>query len=134
MLYASQFLSFFSRHCPISFAIKTNVFHTDENFNDFSLLKPPHFKWDSEKIEMYKSFLNSEQTILKNEIILRDLNLSNFSSDSIDNAVTSLTEVLYDKAKKCFAFKRHRAKRSTRRSKNKNGLIKIVKLPRKRSW
>ena len=97
-------LSFFSCHCPISFAIKTNVFHTDENFNDFLLPKPPLFKWDSEKIAMYKSFPNSEQTISKNEFILKDMNLSNFSYDSIDKAVASLTEVLYDNAEKCFAL------------------------------
>ena len=96
-------LSFYSCHCPISFAIKTNVFliHTDKNFNDFLLPKPPHFKWDSEKIEMYKSFLNSEQTISKIEFILKDMNLNNFSYDSIDKAVASLTEVLYDKANFC---------------------------------
>ena len=49
---------------------------------------------------------------------MRDINLSNISSDSIDNAVAFLTEVLYDNAMKCFALKRHRVKRSTRRSKN----------------
>ena len=80
------------------------MFHTDENFNDFLLPKPPHFKWDREKTEMYKSFLNSEQTIFKNEFILKDMNLSNFSYDSNDKAVASLTEVLYDNAKKCFAL------------------------------
>ena len=109
------------------------MFHTDENFNDFLLPKPPHFKWDSEKIEMYKSFLNSEQTISKNEFILKDMDLSNFSYDSIDKAVASLTEVLYDNAKKCFALKRHRVKCRQKRSKIKNGLIKTVKLLRKRS-
>ena len=51
--------------------------------------------------------------------ILRDMNLSNFSSDCIDNAVASLTKVVYDNAKKCFALKRHRVKCSTKRSKNK---------------
>ena len=50
---------------------------------------------------------------------MRDLNLSNFSSDSTDNAVPSLTEVLYDNAKECFALKRHRVKSGTRRSENK---------------
>ena len=119
-------LSFFSCYCPISFAIKTNVFHTDEKFNNFLLPKPPYFKWDSERIEM-----NSEQTILRNEIILRDLNLSNFSSDSIDNAVTYLTEVSYDNAKKCFALKRHRVKRSARRSKNKNWFDKDCETAKK---
>ena len=109
------------------------MFHTDENFNDFLLPKPPHLKWDSEKIEMYKSFLNSEQTISKNEFILKDMDLSNFSYDSIDKAVASLTEVLYDNAKKCFALKRHRVKCRQKRSKIKNGLIKTVKLLRKRS-
>ena len=72
---------------------------------------------------MYKSLLNSEQTIFKNEFILSDMNLINFSSDSIDNSidsiVVSLTEVLYDNAKKCFALKRHRVKRGTKKSKNK---------------
>ena len=58
-------------------------------------------------------------TIFKNEFILRDMNLSNFSSDSIDNAVASSNEVLYDNAKKCLALKRHRVKHSTKRSKNK---------------
>ena len=66
---------------------------------------------------MYKSFLNSEQTISKNEFILKGMNLSNY--DSIDKAVASLTEVLYDNAKKCFALKIHRVKRSQKRSKNK---------------
>ena len=33
------------------------------------------------------------------------MNLSNFSSDSIDKAVASLTEVLYDNAKKCLHLK-----------------------------
>ena len=70
------------------------MFYTDENFNDFLLPKPPHFKWDSEKIEMYKSFLNSEQTISKNEFNFERYELlSNFSYDSIDKAVASLTEV-----------------------------------------
>ena len=125
-------LPFFSCHCPISFVIKTNVFHTDENFNDFLLPKPPHFKWDSEKIEMYKSFLNSEQTILKNEFILKDMNLSNyFSYDSIDKAVASLTEVLYDNAKKCFVLKRHRVKRSTKRSKNEKWFDKNCETAKK---
>ena len=68
---------------------------------------------------MYKSFLNSEQTILKNEFILRDMNLSNFPSNSIDKAVAFLPEVLYDNAKKCIALKRHMVKHSTKRSKNK---------------
>ena len=126
-------LSSFSCHCPISFAIKTNVFHTDENFNDFLLPKPPHFKWDSEKIEMYKSFLNSEQTILKNEFILKYMNLSNLSYDSIDKAVAFLTEVLYDNAKKCFALKDIGLNVAQKGLKIKNGLIKIAKLLRKRS-
>ena len=56
--------------------------------------------------------MNSEQTISKNEFILKDMNLSNFSYDSIDKAVASLTEVLYDNAKQRFALKRHRVKRS----------------------
>ena len=67
------------------------MLYTDENFNNFLLPKLSHFKWDSEKIEMYKSFLNSEQTILKNEFILREMNFSNFSYDSIYKAVASLT-------------------------------------------
>ena len=107
------------------------MFHTDKNFNDFLLPKPPHFKWDSEKIEMYKSFLNSEQTISKNEFILKDMNLSNFSYDSIDKAVASLTEVLYDNAKKCFALKRHRVKRSQKRSKNKKWFDKDCETAKK---
>ena len=110
------------------------MFHTDENFNDFLLTKPPHFKWDSEKIEMYKSFLNSEQTIFKNEFILRDMNLSNFSSDSIGNAVTSLTEVLYDDARNALHLKDIGLNVAQKDLKIKNGLIKIVKLLRNRSW
>ena len=80
---------------------------------------------------MYKSFLNSEQTISKNEFILKDMNHSNFSYDSIDKAVASLTDVLYDNAKKCFALKRHRVKRSQKRSKNKKWFDKDCETAKK---
>ena len=59
------------------------------------------------------------------------MNLSNFSYDSIDKAVISLTEVLYDNAKKCFALKRHRVKRSTKRSKNKKWFDKDCETAKK---
>ena len=62
------------------------------------------------------------------------MDLSNFSYDPIDKAVASLTERLYDNAKKCFALKNIWLNLAQKGLKVKDGLIKIVKLLRKRSW
>ena len=59
------------------------------------------------------------------------MNLSNFSYDFIDKVVASLTEVLYDNAKKCFALKRHRVKRSQKRSENKKWFDKDCETAKK---
>ena len=65
---------------------------------------------------MIRNFFSSiTNEFIKNEFILKDMNLSNFSYDSIDKAVAFLTEVLYDNAKKCFALKRHRVKSSPKK-------------------
>ena len=61
------------------------------------------------------------------------MNLSNFSYDSIDKAVASLTEVLYDNARNALHLKDIGLNITQKYLKIKNGSIKTVKLLRKRS-
>ena len=105
------------------------MFHTNENFNDFLLPKPTHFKWDSEKIEMYISFLNSEQTISKVSLFWRYKPKQLFIWFYWQGC-SSLTEVSYDNERKCFALKRHRVKGGKPQSKK----VKPKWIPRKLKW
>ena len=104
-------LSVYSCHCPISFALKTKAFQIDKECNNFLLQKPSHFIWNNEKKNLYKSILNERQTRLKCDTIIDQITQNSFSPSSIDNAVTSVTEVLHHAAIKSFLLRKCRIKK-----------------------
>ena len=104
-------LSVYSCHCPTSFAFKTKAFQIDKGCNNFLLQKPSHFIWNNEKKNLYKSILNERQTRLKCDTIIDQITQNGFSPSSIDDAVTSVTEVLHHAVTKCFALRKYRIKK-----------------------
>ena len=101
-------LSAYSCHCPILFALKTKAFQKDKECNDFLLQKPYHFTWNNEKKNLHKSTLNDRETSLKCDTIIDQIAQNNFS---INDAVTSATEVFHHAATKCFVLRRYRIKK-----------------------
>ena len=121
-------LSVYACHCPISSALKTKAFQIDKECNNFLLQKPSHFIWSNEKKNLYKSTLNDRQTRSKRNTIIDQITQKNFSPSSIDDAVTSVTEVLHHAATKCFVLRKYRIKKKIGQTqKNKNGLTKTVR-------
>ena len=92
----------------MSFALKTKAFQIDKEYNNFL---PSHFIWNNEKKNLYKSILNERQTILKCDTIIDQITQNSFSPSSIDDAVTSVTEVLHHAAMKCFVLRKYRKKK-----------------------
>ena len=95
----------------ISFALKTTAFQTDKECDNFLLQKPSHFIWNNEKKNLYKSILNERQTRLKCDTIIDQITQNCSSPSSIDDAVTSVTEVLHHAAIKCFVLRKYRIKK-----------------------
>ena len=121
--------SVYSCHCPISFALETKAFQTDMQCNNFLLQKPSHFIWNNEKKNLYQSVLNEKQTRLICDTIIDQITQNNFSPSSIDDAVTSVTEVLHYAATKCFVLRNIELKRKLARlTKTKSGLTKTETL------
>ena len=83
----------------------------DKECNKFLLQKRSHFIWNNEKKNLYKSILNERQTRLKYDTIIDQITENNFSPSSIDDAVTSVTEVLHNAAIKCFVLRKYRIKK-----------------------
>ena len=106
-------LSVYSYHCPISFALKTKAFQIDKECNNLLLQKPSHFIWNNEKKNLHKSILNERQTRLKCHTIIDQITQNKFSTSSIDDAVTSVTDVLHHAATKCFVLRKYSIKKKT---------------------
>ena len=112
--------------CPLMslsnfICLKNKSFQIDKEYNNFLLQKPSHFIWNNEKKNLYKSILNERQTRLKCDTIIDQITQNGFSVSSIDDAVTSVTDVLHHAATICFALRKYRIKKKIGQAhKNKN--------------
>ena len=108
-------LSFFSSHCPISFAMRTKQFQLDDDNNgEFLQKNPAKYVWVPNHTVKFKDILNREEIVSgANKIITNYLNQVNESIGcQLNKVVSGLTEIMKDTASKCFKLKESRSHKS----------------------
>ena len=108
-------LSFFSSHCPISFAMQTRQFQLDDDNNEeFLQKKPAKYVWVPNQAVKFKDILNREEVVSgANKIITHYVNQANESIGcQLNKVVSGVTEIIKDTASKCFKLKESRSHKS----------------------